>query len=320
MAELVSISIVTYYTWEDTRQCVEAALSSRNADINVEILIWNNAADAPPEDLVAVTNREPLEIRGCNCNLGFGGGHNANFEYAKGDYFLVLNPDAQLAPDAIRILVQTLRDPTVIAAAPQLRNVDGTIQHSCRRLPRLRYEFMRLVGLDRLDFGPFAAPLMRKFSHETSEDVEQPAGAALLLRRCGYARLGGFDTDFPMYFDDVDLCRRIIDSGGRIRFEPRAIVVHGRERTARHFRAATTFWLQWSRVLYYRKHEREAWRVALAIAVSVLSSLIRAIALGLLGCVRGEASMRQKSLGHLHAVYGCFDPDSTRWRDRFLQA
>lgn len=319
---LISISIVTFNTWDDTERCVEAVLGSDLPGHDLEVLIHDNGSERPSRDSGSLSDPRVTVTRSVT-NTGFGRGHNSNLAIATGTYFFVLNPDARPEPSAIRFLVEKLEgDETLGAVAPQLRNEDGSVQRSCRRLPRLRYEAYRSFGLDRLPIRPFSAPLMSDWAHDTERIVEQPAGAALLLRTRDLRELGGFAEEFPLYFEDVDLCRRVAESRGPILFAPGARVVHGREGTASRFRKETTFWIEWSRTIYYRRLGASPATKAAVRVLNLGTALTRMTLLYLRSTLPAtgprSAEDRAKAIGYGLVLSTLVLRDEDRWRRALL--
>ena len=102
------------------------------------------------------------------------------------------------------------RNPDIGILGPKLLNADGTLQYSCRRYPNLATGFFRNTPLGRLfPKNRFTADyLMQDWDHATPRDVDWVSGAALMIRRSLLDQIGGFDEDYYMYCEDVDLCWR----------------------------------------------------------------------------------------------------------------
>jgi GT2 family glycosyltransferase len=159
--------------------------------------------------------------------------------------------------DALGTLVDYLHaHPAVGAAGPCLLNPDGSVQSSRRRFPTLA------AGL--FESTPWAwhwpsNPAARRYAMEdvppaTAGPVDWVTGAAILVRGRALAAVGGFDTGFFMYAEELDLCRRLKDAGWATHFCPAARIVHlegqssGQVVPARHLHFCR------SRVRYFRKH------------------------------------------------------------------
>ena len=163
-------------------------------------------------------------------NLGYGGAINAAVHSVPSsfDFILVSNPDVLVHPGAIGILQETLRtNPTAAAVGPLVLNSDGTIYPSARRVPSLK------TGIGHAIFSRIwpANPWTRSYRAEDEAGTEVRAvgwlsGSCLLIRRSAFDAVGGFDHDFFMYFEDVDLGYRLGKGGWINLYVPDAVVTH----------------------------------------------------------------------------------------------
>jgi len=144
-------------------------------------------------------------------NLGFGQGVNLGAQSASGSVLFILNSDAVLEPGGLKPLVELLdHDSGVAVAAPLLVSPGGTPQ-------------VDAYG----DFPSLRTMVLRTNRHP--RDVQRPdwvSGAAMLVRRKAFEELGGFDPEFHMYLEDVDLCQRMRTGGWTIGRVPESRVIH----------------------------------------------------------------------------------------------
>jgi GT2 family glycosyltransferase len=228
----LSIVIVTWNSERWIDRCLQS-IAGACGGLAYEVIVYDNASvDAT---LSAIGNGVDV-IRG-TANDGFAAGVNRVAARASGRYFFLLNPDCELAPRALEILVEFLdANPVVAAAAPLLSDEAGDSQREfqLRRLPTLATLVSEVFGIDKL----FPANRMtaryryRELELTHPQPVEQPAAAALLLRREVFAEVGPLDERFaPAWFEDVDYCRRLAAAGHTIFVVPAA--------RARHFGGAS---------------------------------------------------------------------------------
>jgi GT2 family glycosyltransferase len=160
---------------------------------------------------------------------GFSANVNRGVAQTSGDYVVIANPDTDAAPDAVQILRDfAAARPRCGIAGPQLRYPDGRWQPSRRRFPTVRGTLVRRTPL-----RYFARPFERQRDHylldeRPVEPVEADwmLAAFLLLRREMLDELGGFDEQFRLYGEDIDLCYRAAKAGWERWYVPAAIVTH----------------------------------------------------------------------------------------------
>jgi N-acetylglucosaminyl-diphospho-decaprenol L-rhamnosyltransferase len=273
----ITISIVTYNTWPTTKACIRSILADPPVDQPFEILVVDNGL---PDGEPMPETMDHVSLYDSPVNLGYGRGHNHNLGRARYDRFLILNPDTVTTGAALQSLASVLDTHADIAlVAPRLVLPDGRPQLALRSLPGLRTEFGRVFGLDeRLD-SPWST-LLTYAGGSTFQRVGQVAGAAMMFRTSDLRRLRGFDERFPMYFEDVDLCRRAAGLGAVV-CHLGSSITHEGEGTAKSYRARAIYWVETSRMKYYSIHETGLRRLALSLLTftSCLSHLAACIAL-----------------------------------------
>jgi N-acetylglucosaminyl-diphospho-decaprenol L-rhamnosyltransferase len=203
-------------------------------------------------------------------NLGFGGAVNAALAQVEAPTVLILNPDARPTPGALDSLLEGLEShPRAAGLAPRLVSPDGRSQHrwQLRTLPTACTLLLQSLMLP-AGRGPEEEP-------PSGSVVEQPAAAALVLRRGALDRIGGFDEAFfPAWFEDVDLARRLRDSDHRVVYWPAATFEHRLGSTVPEAGYGPFLWV------YYRNLERYL-RKHHSPALAMLSRLLVATAAGM---------------------------------------
>ena len=164
-------------------------------------------------------------------NTGYTRACNQGIEASTGEFVLLLNPDTRIIGNALEELVSFLsRHKTAGATAPQLLNEDMSIQHSCRTLPTYWDMFCEMSLLSAIfSRSPvFSRWKMGYFDHDSMREVEQPMAAALLVRKSTLDNVGNMDERYLMFFNDVDLCKKIIGGGEKIIFYPGSRIIHAK--------------------------------------------------------------------------------------------
>ncbi len=226
----ISVLIVTYNSGSTIRSCLESVFQELT-DLEGEVIIIDNHSS---DDTVSILNEflpdnPGLTVKENRTNRGFAVGNNQALEIAGGQHILILNPDTILQPDVLKNLLTELeRDAKTGVVAPQLQFPDGRIQRTCRRFPKHSDVVYNVFGLANLfpESRRFNGWKMGDFDHKSRQEVDQPAGAALLVRGDLLRSLHGFDENFPMFFNDVDLCKRIKDAGYAIWYLPEYSIQH----------------------------------------------------------------------------------------------
>lgn len=244
-----------------------------------------------------------------SANVGFGAANNQGWRIRTSDFTLLLNADCFVHRDTISTCLEYLLSTSSIGAvACQLRNPDGSIQRSCRRFPSVRDEYLSaLLPYALLSHVPWAGGyFMSEWNHQGSRLVEQPAGAFLLMRNEAWGTGPPFDERFFMYYEDVDLCRRIIERGNTILFTDTTAAIHLKEHSTGKVRAAMVPALVTSRYLYFDKWSgRKAARSV--VAASLIRSGLRALGSALLSLVPGNARSWSRVRAHWCGVLAAVD-------------
>lgn len=155
---------------------------------------------------------------------GFGANHNAAFKYCRTPWFCVCNPDIRLTADPFPSLLEVFSDPGVGVAGPLVKNPSGQIEDSARRFPTVASLVQKAFREKRepdypTDRGPVA--------------VDWVAGMFMLFRRDVFEAVKGFDEAYFLYYEDVDLCRRLSGTGRKVFFNPQSEVIHDARRASR---------------------------------------------------------------------------------------
>ncbi len=272
-APLVSVLIVSWNTRELLRECL-ASLLQHEAQARLEIIVVDNASGDGSAAMVA---REFPDVKliASQRNLGFAVGNNRALEVASGEYIWLLNPDTQVLEGALDALLHRFElDEKCAAVASALIDArDGSLQGSCRTFPTPRALWVEALSLAR------AFPRSKRFgfyrmgwwNRREARPVEQPMASSLLLRRRVIQKCGGlFNPEFPIFFNDVDLCRRIIDGGWSIWFEPASRVRHWGGASTKQARAAMIRESHASLEKYLRLHQTGSSRLALGLTVALV--------------------------------------------------
>jgi GT2 family glycosyltransferase len=241
--------------WRNEDRLAELA-AAWPPDPRFELVVVDNGSSAPLPAGVRILRP--------GRNLGFAGGANAGIAAAKGAILLVLNPDAVPEEGALERLLEGFAAlPDAAGLAPRLLGPGGE--------PQAGWQLRRLPGpwqVVRQAF-PFAGTPRAAGEPPAGTAVEQPAAAALALRREALVAVGGFDAGFhPAWFEDVDLARRLRDLGLVLRYWPAARFRHELGSTVPLLGYGPFLWIYYRNLTQYlRKHHGRAWALAARAAL-----------------------------------------------------
>lgn len=216
----VSAIVVTYQTGPRLKECLYALSSDPDVD---EIIIVDNGNPDEMQSWIAdfaESRRQVLVLAG-HGNVGFGGAVNLGVERAAGPHILVINPDAVLRWNSIAGMQNAAEkrpEPWIIGG--RIYDLFGREE----RGPRRRELTLWRAATSMLGWNTWT--LEREPAPQ--EPVEMPviSGAFFLTSKSSMERLSGFDEDYFLHVEDVDLCRRCRELGGRVLYDPRAGALH----------------------------------------------------------------------------------------------
>jgi len=201
----VTAVIVTYRSRRTVEACLASIKPSKESGLMEAVVVDNDSGDGTAD---YVREQFPwVKVVEAGSNLGFGRGCNLGFEHVETPYTLFLNPDATLPREALETLLDFMGSrPRAGICAPSIREADGAMQVA-GVLPTPRALIREAMGLD-------GYPSMRKIEAGAEPfRTNWLCGAILLVRSEVFRRVKGFDPRFFLYFEETDLCRRLMNEG-----------------------------------------------------------------------------------------------------------
>lgn len=219
----VGIVIVTYNSHDVIGTCLQACVKQGVPTVVVD----NASTDGTPD---TVRRFPSVQLIANTVNRGFAGGCNQGAAALDTETILLLNPDAEPL-NSLLPLVEAVRQPGVAIAGGRLIDQSGHDQRgfAIRELPTALTLMLEVLGINRMWPGNALNQRYRCLDHDPrlASKAAQPAGAFLLVRRDVWNHLGGLDEQFhPLWFEDVDFCRRVQEAGYMGRYEPASIARH----------------------------------------------------------------------------------------------
>jgi GT2 family glycosyltransferase len=233
----LSIVIVSYNNAQDVEQCLKsiAAYGDIGTRTHEVILVKNSPETVVVPASLSATTRV---IQNQN-NLGFGQAANLGVARATGEWVLLLNPDARLfASSLLNAEIFLTAHPKADIVGMQQFDGDQPIA-TFGNYPSFWREVAALCGISRvLPVGRLVRPraLLRRH-YQTAGKRSWVGGGAMLIRRTTFLKHGGFDPNYFMYVEDIDLCRRIVATGGEVWYDPTSAVAHAERSSSSRKRA-----------------------------------------------------------------------------------
>jgi GT2 family glycosyltransferase len=238
---LLSVIIVNYNVKHFLEQCLFSVLHAIK-DLDAEVIVVDNASTDGSKAFFSDTLQKStlqestlgewgrIRFIWNEENMGFGRANNQALEIAKGEYILFLNPDTIVAEDSLRKCMQFLEQ-RAEAGALGVHMVDGSgsfLKESKRAYPTLATSFFKLCGLASLfpKSPVFARYHLGHLDPAAIHEVDVLAGAFMMVKREVLHKTGGFDSDFFMYGEDIDLSYRIQKQGYKNFYFPETTIIH----------------------------------------------------------------------------------------------
>ena len=230
MKNSVSLLIVSYNVRQYIAHAIDAIIKSDLDDFEI-IIIDNNSFDNTASYLKErYSHLRQIKVVQNEENIGFGKAINQAASLAKGQYYLILNPDTIIQEETISTLKEYLdSNPEVGMVGPKVLNADGTLQLACKRsFPTLGVALPKLLGFSRIfPKSKWAGKYNLTYLDEDEiSSVDAISGSCMFIRSFLFHELKGFDERFFMFGEDLDLCSRIWKNNYEIHYVPTTQIVH----------------------------------------------------------------------------------------------
>jgi len=213
----LSVIIVNYKSADFLKKCVDSIYDRINSAVPFEIIIVNNDIEEKLE--MILENKAEIKIINNHKNLGFGAGNNVGAKLSQGEILLFLNPDTEIISLEIEEAFKLFeKNEELGVAGSRLYSRDGEIEKWSAG-----YEF----GILDLIKNNLGLSRNKKFWQKGNlVEADWVSAAALFIRKEIFQKIGGFDENFFMYFEDMDLCKRVKKAGKKILYQPNFSIKH----------------------------------------------------------------------------------------------
>lgn len=243
----ISVIVVSYNVRPLLRRCLESIPST------AEVIVVDNASQdgsaGEAQSIDTVRCVALAENRGFSCAVNIGA------REASGEIFLLLNPDAQLAPGSLPRMESALlarRDAAVVGFRQQ--DTAGHFQLALGPPPHLHWELLRHIVQKRLDAGDQRLARWLDGLLWRPRTVPWVSGSSLMVHRRDFESVGGFDERYFLYFEDIDFCLRIGAIGRKVVYDPRVTVLHERGASSSVDAPAARKHYRRSQLLFWERH------------------------------------------------------------------
>ncbi|HEX7152702.1 MAG TPA: glycosyltransferase family 2 protein [Thermoanaerobaculia bacterium] len=324
----LSILIVTWNSERWIERCLRS-IPAACEGLEYEVVVYDNASDdgTVGQTLLSVPPQKPrlagsekqsgvsgLQLIRSDSNIGFAAGTNRAFGESRGRYVFLLNPDCELAPRALTLLFEFLEThPHIAAAAPLLEDEGGDSQREfqLRRLPTLSTFIAEVFGWGKLFPKNRHTARYRYRDLDLTEPrrIEQPAAAALLIRRDVFESVGPLDEQFePAWFEDVDYCRRLAQAKQEVYVVPAARVTHYGGASLEHISFARFNEVWYRNMWRYGKKWLSAGQ-AEALRWAIIAGMLLRVVAAALGLIHRDLGRRAAVHAYSNVLRKAFD----RW-------
>lgn len=254
----VSVIIVSWNTKEFLRRLL-LSIYKHTAGLTFEILVVDNASHDGSVEMVRSEFPE-VQLLPYPANLGFSRANNKAAEVATGKFLCFLNADTELKENSLKIIFEEISSNRRIGILGcHLEFANGRHQDSVRKFPTLGDQFFILLKLPYL--FPRAAVLRRylcaNFDYGHNSEVEQIMGAVMMISRDNFRRLGGFDERFYLWFEEVDLQKRLRDKFSlKTCYTAKTSIIHHKSQSFAQTRSVTKQRLYNQSLRYYFLKQR----------------------------------------------------------------
>jgi GT2 family glycosyltransferase len=226
-------------------------------DFRYEIIIVDN--NSPDKKLPETQNkftRDNINFFYLDENVGFGKGCNYGYTKASGEYICFLNPDTIIKENIFLPILEIFKnDKSIGIVGPKQQTKSPFFDFSAGFYPNLLFEFFNLFGVG-VFFEGFIVFLLTKLKKDKVLEVDWILGASIFIRAELFEAINGFDKDYFMFYEEVDLCNRVSNKGYKIIYSPYYSIHHIGSVSGKKDYTLYTIRTYSSKYIYLSKHYR----------------------------------------------------------------
>ncbi len=264
----LSVIMINFNTRRLAAQAAESVLRTVQ-DASFEIIVVDNS-DQPTEFYSSDDSR--IKVLERVENNGFGHACNLGAEKAEGEYLLFLNSDTIVHENALDSSLRYMREhPDIGILGIRTLLADGSFDHGCKRgFPTPSASFYYFLGMDKRhpESRKYGAYRQTFLPEDKTVETDCVSGAFLMMKKALFTEIGGFDEDYFMYGEDIDLCYRVKQAGHKVVYFAGGSITHLKGASGLHTKSRKVIDCFYdSMKIFYRKHYRGKYNLFLNAAV-----------------------------------------------------
>jgi len=268
----LSIIIVNYNVKEFLLNLLDSIQRAKK-NLKIETIVIDNNSDDGSIPVLKSKYPEVITIEN-KINVGFGAANNQGIEISSGKFILFLNPDTLVNDNTFTKLVSFLNgNDGVGLVGCKVLNPDGTLQLACRRsFPTPWVSLTKVIGFSKLfpKSKLFAKYNLTYLDENQSYEVDAISGSFMMMKREMYEKIGGFDTDFFMYGEDLDLCYRVQKAGKKVFYFSETEIIHYKGESTKRSKIDETKVFYDAMHLFVKKHFSSSFLVEVILQFGIL--------------------------------------------------
>ena len=250
----LSIIIVSWNVKDKLKTCL-TSLYKNISGFDFEVIVIDNASDDGTCEMIREEFLDTKLIEN-KTNLGFGKANNIGYMKTTGEFILFLNDDTEIKSNFFPDLLNKFEQNKKLGMIGcEIKNPDGTNQPSVRKFPRLKDQAITLTKLHNIFPNSIKKYKQSDFNYSKQQSVDQVMGAFMLTKKSILEEVGVFDEQFFLWFEEVDLQKRIKDAGYEILYTPDESIIHDKGASFYQMKALKAQWnFNKSMLKYFQKH------------------------------------------------------------------